>query len=252
MLSGFTLAETLITLGIIGVVAAITIPNVLNKCRSIVLKNQFKKSVALVNQVIRRTKASTDIETFAEYCIDYSTYSSYINRPRCLNELLSNHNIKSFKPSYYNLLYYNVNRANDTIKSYNGKASATSTDFGNHGFQKALYLTVAMADGQYINYWIENFELYIPVDINGSAKPNRLGHDIFIFSVNKKDDSLQGVQANFTAKEDEPDNWASQTSGNPCNLTSTQKGNGIGCAQYALQDKCPYDSSKTYFECLPK
>ena len=39
--------------------------------------------------------------------------------------------------------------------------------------------------------------------------------------------------------------------GNPCNLTSNQKGNGIGCAYYSIRNQCPYDSTKTYFECLP-
>ena len=39
---GFTLAEVLITLGIIGVVAALTIPTISHNIQEIVLKNQFK------------------------------------------------------------------------------------------------------------------------------------------------------------------------------------------------------------------
>ena len=41
---GFTLAEVLITLGIIGVIAAITLPTVINKAQNMILKNQFKKA----------------------------------------------------------------------------------------------------------------------------------------------------------------------------------------------------------------
>ena len=248
---GFTLAETLITLGIIGVVAALTIPGLINKCRHIILKNQFKKSVALVNQIIRRTKANMDIETFATYCTDYN--KQYINGETCISELLNNRSTKSKitkKPGTG--VYYDIDRSNDVIKNYTGKQRATYSDFGHHGFQRTLYYTVAMADGQYINYGIENHELYIPVDINGSAKPNRLGHDIFIFTVSKKDDSLQGITVNFSGNDDDPDYWGNQTTGNPCNLTSTQKGNGIGCAQYALKDKCPHNNTQGYFECLPK
>ena len=48
------------------------------------------------------------------------------------------------------------------------------------------------------------------------------------------------------------DSMAKNRIGYPCNLTSTQKGNGIGCAYYALMDECPYDSTKSYFECLPR
>ena len=40
--SGFTLAETLITLVIIGVVVALTIPNLIAKHRNHVLSTQFK------------------------------------------------------------------------------------------------------------------------------------------------------------------------------------------------------------------
>ena len=41
--AAFTLAEVLITLGIIGVVAALTIPTILQNIQQTVLKNQFKK-----------------------------------------------------------------------------------------------------------------------------------------------------------------------------------------------------------------
>lgn len=37
-----------------------------------------------------------------------------------------------------------------------------------------------------------------------------------------------------------------------CSLTSNARQNGIACAFYALNDKCPWDSSKGYWECLPK
>lgn len=43
--SGFTLAEVLITLGIIGVVAAMTMPVLISNYRESVIKNQFKKSL---------------------------------------------------------------------------------------------------------------------------------------------------------------------------------------------------------------
>lgn len=39
---------------------------------------------------------------------------------------------------------------------------------------------------------------------------------------------------------------------NYCSLASTALENGIACAYYALNDKCPWDSSKGYWECLPK
>lgn len=43
-LNGFTLAEVLITLGIIGVVAALTMPTLINKSEEKVLESQYSKS----------------------------------------------------------------------------------------------------------------------------------------------------------------------------------------------------------------
>lgn len=46
--SAFTLAEILITLGIIGVAAALTMPALIAKQRQAVLNAQFKKSVFVI------------------------------------------------------------------------------------------------------------------------------------------------------------------------------------------------------------
>lgn len=51
---GFTLAEVLITLGIIGVVAAITLPAVINKIQHKQLETAFKKSYSGISQVVQR------------------------------------------------------------------------------------------------------------------------------------------------------------------------------------------------------
>lgn len=47
----FTLAEVLITLGIIGVVAAMTLTTVINRTQSKELETQFKKVYTELNQV---------------------------------------------------------------------------------------------------------------------------------------------------------------------------------------------------------
>lgn len=50
----FTLAEVLITLGIIGIVAAMTLPAAINKTKNKELEVAFKKSYSLLNQVTQR------------------------------------------------------------------------------------------------------------------------------------------------------------------------------------------------------
>lgn len=60
--SGFTLAEVLITLGIIGVVAAMTIPTLIQNTNSAKFSAQFKKSVSTLTQAAMMGQAQYDID----------------------------------------------------------------------------------------------------------------------------------------------------------------------------------------------
>ena len=58
---GFTLAEVLITLGIIGVVAAMTIPTLIANTNSQKFRSQFKKSISTLNQAGLMGEAQFDM-----------------------------------------------------------------------------------------------------------------------------------------------------------------------------------------------
>ena len=53
----FTLAEVLITLGVIGVVAAITLPIIHSNIQEHILRNQFKKSYSNLFNAMNRVEA---------------------------------------------------------------------------------------------------------------------------------------------------------------------------------------------------
>ena len=55
--NGFTLSEVLITLVIIGVVAAITVPSVMNNTNKQEYISGYKKMYSTINQVFNRIKA---------------------------------------------------------------------------------------------------------------------------------------------------------------------------------------------------
>lgn len=59
---GFTLAEVLITLGIIGVVAAMTIPTLIQNTNSTKWTSQYKKTLATLSNAIEMTQAHNDID----------------------------------------------------------------------------------------------------------------------------------------------------------------------------------------------
>jgi type II secretory pathway pseudopilin PulG len=61
-LAAFTLAEVLITLGIIGVVAAMTIPTLISNITCARYKAKFKKAISVLNQAVRQNLATYDYD----------------------------------------------------------------------------------------------------------------------------------------------------------------------------------------------
>ena len=70
MKNAFTLAEVLVTIGILGVVAAMTMPTLIGKQRNKALEAQFKKAHSLVAQVITQM-SSENIDIAKIYCYNY-------------------------------------------------------------------------------------------------------------------------------------------------------------------------------------
>ena len=56
----FTLAEVLITLGIIGVVAALTLPSVIERHQKLETVTKLKKAYSTLSQAIERAKVDND------------------------------------------------------------------------------------------------------------------------------------------------------------------------------------------------
>ncbi len=54
--NGFTMAEVLITLGIIGIVAAMTLPALVQKYQNYIVENRMKKFYSIINQAVMRAK----------------------------------------------------------------------------------------------------------------------------------------------------------------------------------------------------
>lgn len=256
---GFTLAEVLITLGIIGVVAAMTMPSLIHKFQNKVLETQYKKAVSIVSQAILKAKADYGLDNFAQYCTYYPYASDsgkpYDNAAECYENLYKSLLNYEGITSIYNNTPTRVIRLNDDIKTYNNKAKLTISSLA--GLGTPLYYTNRMPDGSYIGFSIVEGNFLITIDTNGAKKPNKLGHDIFFFKLDKQKDMITYLSEpkNYTDEEIANGNydseWTANRAGNPCNITSSQGGNGIGCSYYASMNKCPSDSSKTYFECLP-
>ena len=63
MKKGFTLAEVLITMGLIGVIAVLTLPTLIHQINRVRFGNNYKKESALLVQAIQRLRADDELQS---------------------------------------------------------------------------------------------------------------------------------------------------------------------------------------------
>jgi prepilin-type N-terminal cleavage/methylation domain-containing protein len=230
----FTLAEVLITLGIIGVVAALTLPSVINKYRAHVLQKAFKKSYSTFYQAYLSTKAELGVDDVATVYAAYGEHG-YSNADEFVNAF--NKNLKTVKTiPFYSMENYNGTRTIDK-----------ANDIAFYGVVHTL------PDGSSYSCFINEHRVKIFIDTNGPKKPNKYGHDIFQFAVYKNSNILTSLKMTKLYTEEELKNSKyPELDGFPCSINSKQLSNGAGCSWYALNNINPDDETKTYWDNLPK
>jgi len=214
----FTLAEVLITLGIIGVVAALTIPGLINDSKARRLHSQFLESYSIVQQAFKQMEAddvSLDPTTYS----DGSFYKTYMNYFKGALDCSSHNAVMKKRPCYYGNADDKDNYSDEPYKTLDGKSDAPMTylDDGQ----------ILLPNGMLI--LVENFQnrLWVSVDINGyTTKPNRWGYDLFTFQF--VDGELKTMGAKGTT-------YASQLDA-ACNMNGSGNMNGITCAQKAKEN----------------
>ncbi len=240
--SAFTLAEVLVTLGILGVVAAMTMPTLIGGTKPKELEAQFKEAHSILSQATVSVVDEKGIglrKTFATY-----NGKVYANASEIINSF------------YDKLKIAGTCTYNGKVMNYNKSTDNPYVDLGTVRPNKLL------PNGMCFQVVICGGNINLTVDINGAGKrPNALGQDIFNFYIDDND-TLQpkkmsklytDEEVEEIAKNDKPGvNMTSPQAGNPCSSKSNQRGNGLGCAYYALINQNPDDSSKTFWDNLPK
>lgn len=162
--NGFTLAETLIVLGIIGVVASMTIPNLIAKIQDKQFRVSAKKAYSVANQAFRSMQ--DDGKSLEEYSSNPKTFKNDFMK---YFKVAQDCEMSKCVPYTY---------SSDIYKTLNGeKADASLWDEGQF----------STLDGQF--WMIQNSPwvkwLFVTVDVNGyKSKPNVWGRDVFTFWVN--------------------------------------------------------------------
>lgn len=221
----FTLAEVLITLGIIGVIAAMTLPSVINRTRQKELETAFNKQYSVLQQAVMKVKYEDELPfDTVSYGISAITNDSESN---FMKSLARQYNVLKNCGSI-NKNTGCILQEEDGTFSYYKTLSNSSLDrvyIDDGGFITTDGTTFFIEQG----YQAETTGFLVSIDLNGYLKkPNRMGYDLFMFSITKEG-KVQPMGAEGTYWQNSREQL--------CSKTSTSSQNGYTCAYYALTDK---------------
>lgn len=160
---GFTLAEVLITLGIIGVVAAMTIPNLITGYQKTQAVQRLKKAYSVMQQAIKLSEEDNgDVGSWDTTLKGKEFFHMYLfNYLKVMNEYSSTE-LKKLAPR----------------KNLNG------TEYVGKVYNNANAYHFTLLDGSMITTHLNSTSeggLWVGIDVNGLAKPNQLGRDTFLY-----------------------------------------------------------------------
>lgn len=183
MKKAFTLAEVLIALVIIGIIAAITMPILSNSYNDKMYISALKKNYSVISNAFNLTKK-----------YDYNEYTDWDHTDGSTETIYNNY--KMLK-KYLHVLRECVDEegcwSDDITLNPKGEKAYSATKKGIGGD----IVTFTLNDGTNvcIDYWgkgdatrlfgvdqdLLDDTLSIFVDVNGDKKPNKLGRDVFAF-----------------------------------------------------------------------
>lgn len=228
----FTLAEVLITLGIIGIVAAMTLPTLMHEYKIRQYKTGFWRTSSLIQSALKETANDFGYDNYEDLyyiCGDLPSMGNCATENAELFKELNDDFLSKFKV---------MNTAPRSklwatkFKDFSGKYSTSYTElYGVTTWNNPSGGGHFLIDGTLISsidfYHHGQYDgLSITFDTNGPYKgPNQYGRDLFLFNV-----------------------------GHWYKLCSEKAGgsiyNGRGCYDYAKRDVNPDDTNKGYWRSL--
>ena len=235
----FTFSETLIMLAILGLIAAITIPNVIKHYKRNILKTQLKQAYSDVEQLSRMFTVihnGTNLSMFHQ-----ASNPPYMRDSMLLSEIANNNYIKIRDLKNFSAAFPNGIVAQAELVSFIETNYKTLIDLEiSSDLMKSGYLK----DGKnrdWFFYVTNAHEMLITIDINGvEKKPNRWGQDLFTFVVEPENGEVifHSSCAQCTVCKN------SKGVGTGGGTSNTADINGLNCTEYAYRDVHPTDPTK--------
>lgn len=231
----FTLAEVLITLGIIGIIAAMTLPSIIQRKQEKVTVNQLKKSYSLLQQVYERM-----VYEIGSDPRDWGMTGMYEENSHII---MAN----KFVP-YFKVIQNCIGKDASFTKKHcvDDSTYASPQNYASVRIIDGTTLIFRHWTGQCNWKWgttkaLENVCGEIIVDLNGPKSPNMLGQDLFAFYLTNYGVIPVGMQAETTYSFIKACNlsvgpWGTNLGGS--------FGNGFGCTAWVL-----FNENMDYLRC---
>lgn len=168
--TAFTLAEVLITLGIIGVVAAMTLPTIIDSTQDKVLENQYKKCRNVIDNGYKLMMAKNSSFTVGN--LPFLSTCNYMSNLECVST--------SHKEAF-NIVddYAGGLNANLLAKEYVVQGKSKKSKFKWEDVDYAFAAADGMIFGVIPDDDFESFS--VVADVNGKKNPNIVKKDLYKF-----------------------------------------------------------------------
>ena len=188
----FTLAEVLITMTIIGVIAALTIPTLIKKYDEAATVSKVKKMYTTIANAVRVWQVENGCDTDVGDCLKQYQSMDCTNGFQGIEKKLD---IVAHR--YKNESVNNITWLPDTGYGLNGE-EATRSEQGvtKKGGNTCHYL---FKNGVTMMVHFDNYldSYFIFIDTNGKQKPNRVGIDIFPIGIGSHNNKIKTVNPYF-------------------------------------------------------
>jgi prepilin-type N-terminal cleavage/methylation domain-containing protein len=188
---GFTLAEVLIALVIIGIIAAITVPTIIANAQKNAFKSALKKNYSILQQAF-------NLERGYFFNGDYLDYN-YQHTASFTEEVFNN-----LKPHLNISKVCGHQKYKECWQTTKAKNGSYPSGFNINGYDCPECYTFILSDGTAVlmDMWVDstlqvrfgitknlistNNNIIVLIDVNGPKKPNTLGKDVFGFALTSK------------------------------------------------------------------
>ena len=244
----FTLAEVLITLGVIGVVAAITLPTLIKNYQKHVWVNQLKSSVSIWEQGMQKMLADEEVSKLSDTSVwaskgdarCYSGDTSYTTNTNCKNFV---NNLSKY------IKIVEVGKYGEKMKNLSGDGvNNESLNYGSLALSDGTMIFFEADITPYTNTTEECNEIKrlggtmcsqagsIDIDVNGRRGPNTWGRDVFAFHYSDEGKLYPYAGKDSSLHFDE-DTWHDDY--DICGIPDgkiTSNTNGDGCAARIMEN----------------